>query len=158
MPRAMQWITSYVGFGPLLGSGSQTNVPLYTVADRGPGFIKGSTVTRMVIDIRMRASALAQLVVLNWGILLVDGEAAAVGILPEADDLSERAGWMVRGVLTTIQDSLSDSSQWDRAQMDIRSQRVLRAERDELHLILDAGTTGFALEWHVFIRVLMKLP
>ena len=120
--------------------------------------VKGATVTRMLLDIRLEASSLAQQVQCHWGIVIVNADARAAGAFPDADDLGDRADWLVRGHLRTVQDSLSDASQWDRVKADLRAQRVLRSEESELHLIMDAGSDGFTMVWSAYIRVLMKLP
>jgi len=157
MPRPMQWITNTRGH-TLLPSGSQTNLPLFTAISLPSSIIKGCTVTRMIVDLILSGNAVAQMNEMHWGILVVNGDAAAVGQFPEADDPSDRAGWLVRGRMFNIQDSLSDQSQWTRVQLDLRSQRILRNERDELHLILDTAATGFSALYAAYVRVLMKLP
>ena len=85
----------------------------------------------------------------------MNADARAAGAFPEADDVSDRAGWMVRGVLRGKNSDLSDSSQTVHRSLDIRSQRVMRNEEDELQLVLDAFTPN-ALEWAADIRVLVK--
>jgi hypothetical protein len=154
--RGFEWFSSDIDFADLAGDG-QTNLLLYNAIGQGARFVKGATVTRMIIDLRMRANAVAQTVILFWGIVVVNADARAAGAFPEADDLTDRADWLIRGKMQTIQASLSDSSQWDTVKLDIKSQRVLRAEEDELHLILDSRGAN-VLEWTAFIRVLMRMP
>ncbi len=119
--------------------------------------VKGYTVTRMILDLRLKADSVAQESSLFWGIAVVNSDARASGVLPDADVMNERAGWLVRGRLTTIQDSLSDRQQQDVAQLDLRSQRVMHNDEEELLLILDS-VSAFISQWQVFVRVLMKLP
>ena len=160
MPRGsrdMEWFTSIQPFAAQ-GSGAQATAQLFDASIHGPRFIKGATVRRMIIDMKIRATAVAQLVELFWGIVIVSNDARVAGGLPDTEDSAERPDWLVRGRLQTIQASLSDSSQWARIDLDIRTGRTLRSEEDELDLILDASTSGFILERSHFIRVLMLMP
>lgn len=136
---------------------AQTNETLFSATLAGARFVKGTTITRMLIDIAIRADNVAQTVQLAWGITTMNADARAAGAFPEADDPSDRAGWMVRGRLITIQASLSDASQWHRKTLDIRSQRILRNEEEELQLILD-NQSATDLNFSVYVRVLVKWP
>jgi len=155
--RQMQWFSVLVN--PLsLASGAQVSSLVYSASTIGARFIKGATVTRQIIDLSLRSGSVAQENQLFWGVVVVNSDAAAAGAFPEADDLSDRPGWMIRGRLENKQSDLSDSSQWTRKELDIRGQRKLDSEEDELRMIFDAGTTGFTLEFSLFWRVLMKMP
>ena len=103
----------------------------------------------MIIDLRLAADSVAQRVQLLWGIVVVNADARAAGAFPDADDMTDRADWLVRGKMETIQDSLSDASQWDRVSLDLRAQRILHSEEAELHLIIDSVGTGFILQVNV---------
>ena len=151
--RGTEWFTSDQAFAGL-AAGAQANVALFSAGLIGARFVKGTTITRIVMDITMQAQAVAQQANLLFGIVRMNADAVIAGGFPDPNDVSDRAGWMVRGKLQTIQDSLSDSSQWDRRRYDIRSQRIMRAEEDELQIIADA--TGFACNWSFYIRVLVK--
>ena len=155
--RATQWLSTYKGRGNL-ASGVQDNLLLVNETELGVREVKGATVTRILLDIRLEASSVAQQVQMHWGIVVVNADARAAGAFPDADDYGDRADWLVRGHLRTIQSDLSDASQWDRVRADLRAQRILRSEESELHLIVDAGSDGFTMIWTAFIRVLMKLP
>ena len=157
MPRPMQWFTRTSAFATL-ASAAQVNFILYNNLSLDNAATKGATVTRMVIDLIFKSDAVAQLNQVHWGIVLVNGDASAAGAFPDPGGDSDRAGWLVRGNDYVIQDSLSDSSQWTRVKLDLRSQRVLRSEADGLELILQAAVTGFTVQWAAFIRTLMKLP
>jgi len=65
---------------------------------------------------------------------------------------------LVRGAMNVNNSSLSDSSQWHRVNLDLRAQRVLRTEEDELHLIMNNLNTSFTVDVYAYIRVLVKLP
>ena len=139
-----------------LATDDQTNETLFNATSVGARSVKGTTITRMLIDLNLRAGSIAQRVNLYWGILVMNADARAAGAFPEADDVSDRAGWMVRGNMSTIMSDLSDGSQWLRIHRDIRSQRILHTEEDELQLILDSSASGFTLRWDAYIRVLVK--
>ena len=156
--RPMQWYTSTQGFSTI-ADGATTSLLLYNAATLGTRNIKGATMTRLIIDLTIRADSVAQLAVVFWGIVVMNADAAAAAAFPDPEDMSDRAGWMVRGKSQTIQASLSDASQWDRRRMDIRSQRVLRTEEDELRLIVhNSSGSGVVAQWGPFIRVLARLP
>ena len=157
MARPMQWFTR-VQRPVVQLTGSQGDFILYNSLSLSAAATKGATVTRLIIDLIFRAESLAQFNEVAWGITTVNADASAAGALPDSDDDTDRAGWLVRGREYNIQDSLSDASQWTRVKMDIRSQRVLRSEQDELHLIVNNHATGFSVIWSAFIRTLMKLP
>jgi len=155
--RPMQWFTSEQALGPLTAATAQTNLILYSVLSQSNAAVKGATVTRMLVDLVMGGASLAQDIRMHWGITVVNADARAAGVFPDPSDLAETVSWLARGRLIGIQSDLSDSSQRRYAQLDIRSQRVLRSEKDELHLIVDnAGPNTF--NWAAWIRVLMKLP
>jgi len=155
--RPMQWFDTETPFGGLAGN-AQANLLLYNVTFQASASVKGATITRMIIDLRLQAGSVAQLTEVYWGIILVNADARAAGAFPDADDMSETAGWLARGRMMVVQSDLSDRSQWDEVHMDLRSQRVLRNEKDELHLILDNGSASFTANWAAMIRVLVKLP
>ena len=152
--RNLVWNGATTDFGDL-AVGSQTNLLLFNDTTFGGLHVKGTTLTRTLIDLRLRADAVAQDVQLTWGITTVNSDARAAGAFPDPNDHGDRASWVVRGRMLTIQDSLSDKSQWDIAQLDLRSQRVFRDEQQELHLILN-NSGAFVLEWAAFVRVLLK--
>ena len=156
--RQLQWYSKTTGFDAL-ADGGQTNLPLYTTVDVTAIAIKGSTVTRTIMDLRVQAAAVAQRLFFFWGLVVINGDAASAGVFPDPEDMSDRPGWLARGRITTIQASLSDSSQEGKVFLDLRSQRILRAEEDQYHLIVHNLSGGaFALNWSVFIRSLIRLP
>ena len=156
--RPMQWYTGQQGF-QTIADGAADNFTLYNAVSHGPRNIKGATITRMIIDLTIRADSVAQIVTGMWGILVMNADARAAGVFPDPADVTDRAGWMIRGRGETIQSDLSDASQWDRRQLDIRSQRVLRTEEDELQFIIDnISGGGRIIQYGIFIRVLVRLP
>ena len=156
MRRQTQWFTREQ-INSAVGSGVSDNLTL-TSAGVHNTFRQGMTVTRMIIDLVLAADTLAQRNRFYWGICVVNAAARAGGAMPDPSDVTERPSWLVRGRMEVIQNSLSDASQWTRTLLDLRSQRVLRSEDDELQLLIKNGATGFGAEWSAFIRVLVKMP
>ncbi len=141
-----------------MASGTQVGITLYSAVLQGARNILGSTITRTLLDFSLRGDSVAQEVAVFWGLLVMNADAVSASAFPEADDMSDRPDWLARGRMQTIQASLSDSSQWRRLMLDLRSQRVLRSEEDVYVLILDATTSGFQLNFSSFIRTLVTLP
>ena len=140
--RALQWIMrEQVNSG--LASGAQDNLTLYSSAIHGNRFGKGATVTRLLVDIKLAAAVVAQRNRFYWGIVVMNADARAAGAFPDPEDETDRPSWLARGRMEVVQDSLSDASQWDRALLDLRSQRIIRNEEDELQLVVTNGATGF---------------
>jgi len=154
--RETEWFTTNQGFLPIV-AGAQANLTLFSASLIGARFVKGTTITRMIIDVIARNDAVAQTSILHWGIVPVNADARAAGAFPDADDMSDRAGWLMRGRLVFNSNAVSDSSQWAQRHYDLRSQRVLRNEEEELQFIIDS-TSSFTADWSAYIRVLVKWP
>ena len=156
--RQVMWITREQ-IVTNLASGAITNLGLYSIGIHGGTlFKKGSTITRMLVDLIVSPDAVAQRVRLYWGIVVVNADARAAGAFPDPEDVTDRPSWLVRGRAEVMADSISDASQWKRIELDLRSQRIMRSEEDELQLILSAATTGFVLNFSAFIRILVRMP
>jgi len=155
-PRPVQWVSSQFSFSNFV-AGATTNLLLYNSLSLGFAAVKGATVTRTILKLWVASQALAQLNELAWGITQVNADARAASAFPDPDDMSDRAGWMIRGWELNQMSDLSNSNQWTTVNMDLRGQRVLRNEQDELHLIVH-NSGSFGLVWSAFVRVLMKLP
>ena len=156
MRRQLAWVNARSDFATLAG-GAQTNMLLFNDATFGGRHTKGATVTRILAKVWMKNNAVAQANSLAWGITIVNADARAAGAFPDPADLGDRAGWLVRDWMLGNSDSLSDASQWITTVFDLRSQRILRNEEDELHLIPE-NTGSFTLQWAAFVRVLLKMP
>ena len=140
-----------------LGANAQTHAVIRSAIDQGAANLRGSTVTRLVGWVALKASTLTVLAELAFGIIIVNADARIAAALPDPNDPSDRANWMYRDRLLCQSGNLSDSSQWDRIRFDIRSQRIMRSEEDELVIIFNAGPLNnpdFAFN----IRSLIKLP
>ena len=155
--RVLEWYTKERGAVAIL-SGGQTNLPLFTTADVTATSVKGTTVTRTLLYVRMSSASVAQLNVFYWGLVLLNADAAGSGVFPDPADVSDRPGWLARGRLENIQSDLSDKSQWSAVDIDLRSQRILRTEESEYHLIVETAATGFIAVWSAYVRTLMKRP
>ena len=153
--RATEWFTTEQNTFIDLAAGAQVGLALFSAVSAGARFIKGTTVTRMIIAIDMRPNVTAQDNYCSWGITTVNQDAATANAYPEADDTSDRAGWMVRGNEYVGANSLFDGAQFAKVRLDIRSQRVLRDEEQTLQLILDNNGNN-VVEWRAYIRCLMK--
>ena len=153
--RTLKWVNVEKPFTNL-AAGAQDNLLIYNEAVLGQLSVKGTTVTRLLLDLKIRSDSLAQLNLLHYGITTVNADARAAGAFPDANDMTDRASWLVRGKLEN-QMTAQDTSQWTMIERDLRAQRVFRNEEEELHLIIRNSTSNI-LSWSVFIRVLMKMP
>jgi len=154
--RPMEWYSTVTGFA-VLAAGAQSNTLLYNAVGQGTRNIKGATITRVIVDLLVKNDTVAQNNELFWGIVIVNADARAAGAFPDPNDMSDRAGWMYRGRILTNASSLTDRAQWAQKQLDLRSQRLLRTEEDELHIIWN-NTGATILQFAIFARVLVKLP
>ncbi len=155
--REKQWFTSRNDLTSV-ASAARDDIQLYNATTVGAREIKGATVLRAILEIELRATAVAQEVGLFWGLVIVNEVARIGNQLPDPRDTADRADWMIRGNLRTIQSSLSDSSQWDRRRYDVRSGRMLRSEEDGVLVVFRATASTFTLEFSSFMRVLMLMP
>ncbi len=155
--RTMQWFSKFAQ-QTNLASGGQANLALYNTSDVNFLFIKGATITRVILDLIWHPQTLTTASYLFWGLVIGNAEVFAAGSFPDADDMSDRAGWLGRGMLKAKSGNLSDGSQDPHVQLDLRSQRVMRTEEDDFRLILDASASGITGDYTAFVRTLIKLP
>ena len=151
--RATQWYETIQQDIALLPSAQDFLDLLSNIAS---GNRQGATVTRMILDIRIRAAALTAVHEMYWGIAVFNADAVAAGAFPESD-LVDDTNWLVHGRLLCASSNLSDHTQGDRVLMDIRSQRVLRAQQDRLIMVRD-NATATTITFNCFARVLVKHP
>ena len=154
--RPMEWFNTSRSFTSLAAS-TQVSTTLFSAAAQGTRSVLGATVTRELLDIYVQAESVAQLVEMYYGLAILSQDAVLASGLPDPDSETDRADWLTRGRIMTIQASLSDSSQWGRVHLDLRSQRILRSEEDQVELIFN-NTTAFILKWAFDMRMLIKLP
>jgi len=155
--RRLEWFTRFIGF-TVIASGAQDSFDLYSAAALGAGDIKDSTITRMIIKIIMLPTNLVTMTELFYGIVILNQDAVTAGALPEADVTTDRADWLVRGWLAAKSANLSDITQTDRVELDLRAQRKLHSEEDALTIVYDASASGQDLQVAHFVRTLVRLP
>ena len=96
---------------------------------------------------------------MDWGIVLLSTEAVVAGSIPDVDDEDERVDWMGRGRLHVTTDILNSSTSLAHTSRDLRAQRVIRDEFQQLSIIMDVDTNGTGGLFVTFItRVLLKMP
>ena len=154
--RPFEWYSVRADWGALT-TGAQTNLLMYNAIVHGPRNLKGATVTRIIGDIKIRSETVAQDNTGIFGIVVVNADARAAAAFPDADDYTDRVDWLYLGRLQNKQSDLSDASQWTTMNLDLRAQRILRSEEDELHLVVDS-ISAFTFEWTANLRTLVKLP
>ena len=151
--RPLKWFTTLVQ-DQALAAGAGTNHALLTTLEEANA--KGSTVTRIILNISLATDTLVTDGFLPFGIVYVNADAVIASAFPDPGVASDNVDWLVRDQLHTRMSSLSDGSQLARARYDLRAQRVARSAQDQLHLVTFAA--GVGLEYAFFCRVLMRLP
>jgi len=155
--RPTQWYSAHIDRNAL-ASGAITSHELFGTATVTATAVKGSTVTRFLIDLTVHPQSLTVVVNLFWGLVLLNADAVAAGGLPDPVDTSDRPDYLVRGWLQSGSGNLSDLSQDRRVSLDIRSQRIIRSEEDQLRIVFQASTSGITLDYSFFSRALIKRP
>ena len=157
MPRAMKWFTTLRDQQALPDAG-QVNFNLS--ASIGQSNIKGSTITRLIIDLWTAADTLGATKITDWGIAILNTDAVVAGAFPDADNENEKIDWLVRGRLVTEPPRTgSEFGQHGRQTLDIRSARIIRAEDTQVHLVADdPGAGGGGVFLSLMVRMLLKLP
>ena len=152
--RALEWFTTIQEPTQLIGN-VQATVNL--TSGLSTTLRKACTVTRVVGWIQFASDSVAQRNVLYYGIQWLDADAVAAGAVPDPAQAGDRSDWLIRGYMQGIQSDLSDNSQESVDKIDNRSQRICRAESDQLTLIFENGTSTI-LNYSYFIRALIRLP
>ena len=154
--RPTQWRESIQGEVSLASDTREVVNLLSQLATRD---LNGSTITRLIGKIRVHPLAVTTFVELFWGIAIIDSDAfsAGVGSVPDAAEAND-ADWMVHGWLATRSSDLSDGSQDDVVNFDIRSQRTLHGTHETFVLLFQSSASGISVNRSHFIRTLVKLP
>ena len=149
--RRTQWYESIQGEIAIGAGASQNNDLLSNIAtsDR-----QGATVTRILIQIRFHPAAITLLHECFWGIAIVNADALAVGALPDTQVVDD-TNWLMHSRMHARSANLSGNEGDFLVVMDLRAQRVLRAQQDRLILMFD--NIGPAANRSHFIRTLMRL-
>jgi len=155
--RAVRWFTT-ISQDQALSDGGQLTFNL--LSGMASTQFRGSTITRTVLTINTRADTIGATKHTWWGMVLVNADAVTAGAFPDADVETDRADWMIRGLITTGAPALaSEFGALGMLKMDLRSQRVIRGESTELRLIFDdLGAAAGGVFVTLLARVLVKLP
>ena len=153
--RRLQWFTIF-NTDETISNGGQANHNLLSGLDAD--LAKDSTVTRIILEMWFRPGQLTSTYRVPWGITFVNADAVIAGALPDPGVAGDNTSWLIRSQTEFSSGDLSDSRQDGRVSMDIRSQRICRSPQEQLHLIIDLVTSGSALAYDSFSRVLVRLP
>jgi len=157
VPRAVKWFTTMFTDQAIASAGI---LPITLLDAVDQANMKGSTVTRMIIDIWGQADVLSARKRLDIGIIWIDTDAVIASALPDPEVESERADWLFRGTEFYVGTSSTPANarMWPRS-WDIRSQRKCTSDLDQLMLIakVNAITSGGIL-FSGTVRVLLRLP
>ena len=143
-----------------MASGGQVRIPMLPLL--AVGNRKGATVTRLLLEMSWIADADSARKVMNWGITYVNSDAVVALAFPDPSSTLDTPDWIARGQQFAVANSAIASSPGynvTRKSLDLRSQRICRAEDDELYFIIDtdAITAGGVFFNHMF-RTLVRLP
>ena len=154
--RLVKWFTTLRQL-QALADNSQLTFDLLT--DLAASQTQGSTITRILMSIWIRNDVVSNEKTMDWGIVLVDGEAAVAGAFPDADVEDERVDWMGRGRMHAYTSSLFVVQPHTMMERDLGASRVIRNEFQQLRLILNSDTNGTGGLFVTFItRVLVRMP
>ena len=154
--RQTKWFTTLRTL-QALADNTQLTFPL--LADLSASQTQGATITRILIELWIANDITNNAKTMDWGIVLLAGEAVTAGGIPDAQDEDERVDWMGRGRMHVITNNISVMPNFAHMERDLRAQRIIRDEFQELRLItnLDANGTG-GVFLTIFTRVLVKMP
>ena len=154
--RQLKWFTTLRNL-QALADNSQLTFDLLT--DLSASLTQGATIQRMLVDIWLRNDTIQNEKTMDWGIVLVDGEAASAGIFPDADDEDERVPWLGRGRMHVFCNVFFEANPNSYMHRDLRAQRIMRDEFKQLRLICDLDTNGAGGVFVTFsTRVLVMMP
>ncbi len=119
--------------------------------------LKGTTVTRILVDFRIRHGVTAVGNALAWGITLVDEDALTAAALPDANEESEQPGWLFRGAQNFRVSDVNDYTQEVAIKQDLKGQRKFAGNSSRLVLLVSNGGAN-AVFLNGMIRLLVKKP
>ena len=153
--RPLEWFTHSYAFNDIAAGAQEADDVLVETSGR---HLKGHTITRCLVDLWVRPTTIDQFSNTWYGLTLVNVDAAAASAFPDADVDSDNADWILRGMtVNSITGTLTDSSQWSHRRYDLRAQRVIRTDQDQLRMVWDQSSAGGASR-AAFFRILLKLP
>jgi len=154
--RLLKWFTTLRQL-QALADNSQITFDLLT--DLAASQTEGATITRILIEMWVRNDIVLEDKTMDWGIVLVAGAAASAGGFPDADIEDERVDWLGRGRMHAITTVIGDGASLGHMERDLRAQRVIRDEFEQLRLILDVDANGTGGLFVTFItRILVRMP
>ncbi len=153
--RAVQWVDTIDRVNILPGSTTQT---ANLIGDETGLNRKGHTITRIVMNLTLRANFVDLRYDVSWGLTLVNSDAAAATAFPNPEDEDDQPGWLLRDVATLQTSDVDDGSQFLRMNYDIRAERLFRNQQQSLYFIIDQAASGNNLGWDLLTRVLVRLP
>jgi len=153
--RSLAWFTTIANAQTVTTGGQSANA-LLTNLDLE--LHKGATVTRMIVQLFLLANTIDILGRIQWGIVLVNRDAADVVVFPDPGVANDRADWLVRGAESLLMSDINDGSQAVRVSRDLRAQRMLRDRQATLQFVIDQGASGMTVTYDLFVRVLIRLP
>ena len=151
--RTLEWFTTHARAQTVTSGGQTANSMLAL----DPLLRKGATITRIIMQLTLQGLSTGLVGICDWGIVVLNGDAVIAQAFPDADVSSDRADWLARGQESVVTSVVSDGSQLVRVFRDLRAQRVIRSEEDELHFIMDQNTSGMTVQYDLFSRILVRL-
>ena len=156
MPRAVKWFTTLLDEQAIV-SGGQKHYDI--LPDLSTANAKGSTVTRLILDMWLHGDTGNARKICDYGVLWLSSDAFTASAVPELDDQTERPDYLYRGRVYVVGSAPSEMQQVTMKRHDIRSQRICRSDDDKLTLVMDLNAiTAGGIFLTVFARVLVRLP
>ena len=148
--RATEWYESNIDL--TIASGGQTTDTLSgNIPDDDK---KGLTVVRFLINMTAVLITAGTGGHLYLGIAQITADALAAVALPDADVATEKVGWLWRASRVVATDSVNDSTQFARFEVDLRSKRRLRGEDMDLVLIANLPSSSASINIDGWVRML----
>ena len=115
---------------------------------------KGLTIVRLIIDIAAVLISAGTGGRLTIGICVVNDDALASLVLPDATNEADKPGWLYRTRRSVFTSDPNDLAQQAHFKEDLRSKRTFRGASDNLVMVLDLGTSNASVNVDGWIRVL----
>ena len=156
MARAMKWYTTLVNENAI-SSGGFLRLPL--LSGMSIANMKGSTVTRMIIDIWLRPDTLSSFKILDFGILWYPQAAVDANAFPDLAIEDEKYDWLLRSRMYATGSVSGQNPIITEKHYDNGSQRICRATNDILMMLIDLNSvTAGGVFFSMSHRGLVRLP
>jgi len=154
--RTLKWFTA-LGNDAAIASAGQGTFNLLSAVDQAN--LKGSTVTRILFKAWGVPDLAGARKSIDMGITWLDTDAVVAGAFPDVDVAAERVDWLYRSRMFTQGETSVVQGMVATEVADIRSQRICRADLDQLTLIVDVNSiTGGGIFLTFIARILLRLP